>query len=245
MQKKADRLDMALKPVQKYETGSEMKNEVFSYLLQSVLIIKKNFFPFLLLLIFSVLNFGPLIQDAPGHLILLLTPLLTIYLYPSVLGQYTEIVLRQRQIAYWTLFKRHCLNFVVVSFILGSPFVVISGFDSLFSVNLKFLGLIYAVVISSISIYVFPLLFIHGKRLESIKIGFQCLLGNLRFNLPLILIVSVSSVFTFIFQDPGVYEKSTFGLILYCSVLTFSYLIEFWFFVAAILILKDKGLAET
>ena len=220
-----------------------MKNETLSYLLASISIIRRNYLPLLLLLAVSMIFFIPLIQDPSNISYFFFGSILMLFLYPSIYGQYTEITLKNRQIGYLTLLKRHCLNFIIVTIILGSPIVFISMISSVNGKDLPFLGLISSILISSLSIYILPLLFIHEKKWESIKVGSQCILGNFQFNFPLIVIVSITTTLTFLFSQPESDASSTYNIITYCFVTMFSLFVEFWLFVAAILILKDKGLA--
>lgn len=218
-----------------------MQFEAIPYLLNSLSIIRKNFFPLFLLLAASAISFIPIIQNSSNISYFFLSLILIFFLYPSVYGQYTEITLRNRKISYIVLFKRHCLNFIIVSLILVLPIIFLSLLRLMFEINFTSLRIIYSILLSSLSIYILPLLFIHGKRWESIKIGFQCIAGNLNFNLPFIIIAFLTTTFTFIFAQLG---NSINTLMVYGFISLFGLIVEFWFFVAALLILKDKGLAE-
>ncbi|MBU1344447.1 MAG: hypothetical protein KKE44_21370 [Proteobacteria bacterium] len=220
-----------------------MQNDAMPYLLNSLSIIRKNFSPLFLLIAASTIFYIPMIQKSSNILYFFLGFASMFFFYPSIYGQYTEITLYNRQIRYAVLFKRHWLNFVIVSLLLGLPIIILSLFSSILEIDLDSLKLIYSILVSSLSIYVLPLLFIHGKRWESIKVGFQCVAGNFSFNLPLIIIVSVTTTLAFNFRQIENGTNNTYSLTVYGVITILSLIVEFWLFVSAILILKDKGLA--
>lgn len=221
-----------------------MNNEAVPYLLVSISIIRKHYLPLFLLFAVPICFFIPLIQDPSNISYFFLGSIIMLFVYPIIYGQYTEITLNNRQIDYLTLLKRHCLDFIIVSIVLGAPIIFISFLSTAIQKNLTFYGLICSILISSLSIYVLPLLFIHRKRWESIKIGFQCVLGNFQFNLPLIVIIAITTSLTFLFSYPESGISSEFKIISFCFFTILGLFVEFWLFVTALLILRDKGLAD-
>ena len=216
------------------------KDEATPYLIKAYFILKGNFSPLLMLLVVSVIV--PLIQKEPNFASLLFGNLVMLLLYPVVYGQYTEIVLRHRRVNYPILFRRHFLNFFLISILLWLPLIFIVFIGLTLKSNVGFLMLLYSIVISSLSIYVFPLVFITGKKLKSIEIGFKCVLGNLQFNLPLMMIVSAATVLPYLVSFPHTGDGKSFNVVALAFLTIISLVVEFWMFVAAILILKDKGL---
>ena len=103
--------------------------------------------------------------------------------------------------------------------------------------------LLFAIPI--VSIYIFPLVFINKEVFSSIPLGLKCLLGNLKFSLPLVLVTAFSVLFSLLTEGILSYIGSFVLSSSILIVLVFiSTTIDFTLFIAVCLILKDKLLAN-
>lgn len=163
-------------------------------------------------------------------------------IYPSVYGQYTEIALRDRTTSYSILFKRHWIDFLIISLLLGVPSAVVDLSRLFLEVDIEQLNPIFSIIVSTLSIYILPYVFIHGQKLESIKVGLKCMIGNLFFNLPLIFMVISIAVLGIYFEYPNENTIRISSMIIYSSFIILNLFIQLLVFVSATLILKEKGL---
>lgn len=219
-----------------------MKDNATPYIIKSISIIRNNPSPFLIVLIASFLFVLPIIEKNPNPLYFLVFGVVTFFLYPSIYGRYSEITINRQVVPYSILFKRHWVNYILIRLFLGIPSAIFDLLRMSLEIEVKNFEVISSIVISSLSIYVLPLVFIHGKKLESIKFGFQCTLGNLMFNLPLFLIVSATTIIGVLIEYPDYVSNRLHFIIFYGAIVIFSLFAEFLVFVSATLILKEKGL---
>ncbi len=222
-------------------------NSSIPHLMNSILILKNHLLLLMLLLVSSVSIILPMAQKSENVAYYLLPALIMLVVSFLIYGQFSEIALRNRQAKYSSLFKRHCANYIIVTIILGLPSVFIDILRVLFEfeLDLKYLDILCSFLVTSITIYIFPLVFILERRWKSIKIGFQCLLGNLRFSLPLLLIVGGNSAIGLFFLHQGSKENYNLHVLSYGFFIIFGLLIDLWVFISATLILKEKGLANS
>lgn len=221
-----------------------MRDNATPYIIKSISIIRDNLSPFLIILIASFLFILPTIQKAPNTLYFLIFGTAMFFIYPSIYGRYSEITLNRQVAPYSILFKRHWVNCFLISLFLNLPSVISDLLRMFLEIEVKNFEVISSIVVGSLSIYVLPLVFIHGKKIESIKFGFQCTLGNLMFNLPLFLIVSGSTIIGVLIEYPDYLSNRLHFIISYGAFMMFNLFIEFLVFVSATLILKEKGLTE-
>ncbi len=215
--------------------------ECSKYLLYAVAIIKNNFRPLLILAAISLLLFVPSPTERASSLLVLISFFLLIIFYPLCYGQYIEITLHNRELSYHELFHIHWLNFFIVSIILGIPglFVFISLSDADMNTQ-KYLRSIVMLTIDIIAIYIIPIVFIIKKRIQSITLGFKCILGNLGYSMPLILLTLMSSGINIVVNYQLENDSYGFVNILYFLSTLFIIYIDFIVFIAATLILKNK-----
>jgi len=221
-----------------------MRDNATPYIIKSISIIRNNLSPFLIVLIASFLFILPMIEKTPNTLYFLIFGAVMLFIYPSIYGRYSEITLNRQAVPYSILFKRHWVNYFLISLLLGIPSAIFDLLRMFLEIEVKNFEVISSIVVSSLSIYVLPLVFIHGKKMESIKFGFQCTFGNLIFNLPLFLIVSATTIIGVLIEYPDYLSNRLHFIISYGALLIFNLFIEFLVFVSATLILKEKGLTE-
>lgn len=226
------------------QRGHDVKNNATPYILPAVAIISYNIAPLLILSILSLLAFLPLMLGTPHISYFALTSIVLILAYPLVLGQYSEITLYNRQVPYSVLFKKHWVNFIIVGLILNIPTFIIDILASITKIHVEFLDTICSIVITSLAIYIFPLMFIRRQKWQSVKFGIMCTLGNFKFSIPLILIATILTVLGLLMGGSEIGPGQSFQAFTYACFLIVSIFGDFIVFVSATLILKEKLLTS-
>ena len=218
-----------------------MTTDAKTYLLRAVLIIKA--YPNLLILpaALGLMLYLPAGPDSPASGFSAMSLMILFVIMPVIYGQYIELINQNRLNSYFLLFRIHWLNYFVVSLLVGTPILILSGLG--YAIGLPFWGLIkvLSVIIDILSIYIFPLVFLTQKKFSCIPLGIKCLFGNLNFSLPLIILVAIPAVFNLF--SPEISETTAMQLpmmVLDFALFIVSLFIEFVVFIAAALILKEK-----
>jgi hypothetical protein len=217
-----------------------MQLEVKEYLLNAKAIIEDNSVPFFMAASIGVLFY---VSDTA----LPLGIILALFVYPLAYGQYVEIILHNRQAPYLQIFKTHWSNYLVVSILVTSPLVVLFLLTGLLSEDTVWARYILTALVDALTVYVLPLVFILRQRLQSVSSGLKCLYENLNFSLPLILLVILPSVLGMLSTLVGFPLENRDGAlyrILGYLYWLFSISVDFFVFVAATLILKEKLLRK-
>jgi hypothetical protein len=218
-----------------------MTKETTSYLLKAVAILRTDLNPLFFPAIIGVLFFLPSEPDQPAGFLFILPMVLLFIVYPLIYGRYAEIINLGRKLPYGQIFRTHWLNFFIVSMLLGIPLLFFSILGLNMGPGVLEFNKILSVVIDILSIYVFPLVFLLKKRIQSISLGIKCLLGNLNFSIPLILLTIIPGVLNnFIAYPEGNVALSLPDFILNYFFWIVSLVFDFVIFVAATLILKEK-----
>jgi hypothetical protein len=217
-----------------------MEFEAKKYIKDAVLIIKGNISPIIILLIINLSLYIPIISNTLSNAVLFLPVIIIFIVYPLICGQYVEIILNNKKASYLKIFNEHWFNFFVVNFLIGCPVLIILLLSILVHDSIGIIKNPVSIAISTLALYVFPLVFLLKKRLESISLGFKCLFGNLAFSLPLLIISLIPTIFS---NAVGVAVKNTgatveivFGILF----MFFNTIIDFSIFIAAVLILRNK-----
>lgn len=217
-----------------------MNNSIISYLISSAFLIKNRPWPFLLLSTASVFLVVPLAHETLQWSYGLFAGVLFFFINIATLGQYSEITMRNQTIPYADILKRHGLNFFIVNAALASPLVITVSLQMFFEIDPGNWQMINHIFISCVSVYILPLLFILGKKWESIVLGFKCVAGNLSFHLPIFIIIIASYVLDMAVDALQNDLSQNVYAILSVSVSIFLIFIEFVIFISATLILKEK-----
>ena len=218
-----------------------MTTNAKSYLLKAAYILKANASPLILPAILGVLLYLPAASDESPPVFVVMSLMILFVLLPVIYGQYIELITSNRLNSYFQVFRTHWINYFVVSLVLGMPILILSLLGQVF--GLPFWGLVklLSIFIDILSIYIFPLVFLTRKHLASIPLGIKCLVGNLNFSLPLVILAAVPSLFNLFsseVSDTTVQSLPVFALsYLFWLIIL---LIDFVIFVAAALILKEK-----
>ncbi len=132
----------------------------------------------------------------------------------------------------------------MVSILITSPLVVLFLLTGLLSEDTVWARLILAALVDSLTVYVLPLVFILKQRLQSVSLGIRCLFDNFYFSLPLILLVLFPSVLSLLVGFQFGNAEDTLHRILGYLYWLFIISVDFFVFVAATLILKEKLLRK-
>jgi hypothetical protein len=165
-----------------------MNLEVAKYIREAGIVIRNNLFPLFIPIIIRALFLIPQKVVGPPSVSLFISMILLLIIYPLVYGQYIEIILHGREISYFEIFKTHWLNFFSVSLLIGLPALILSAFATVIIKDSSAIEYTLWLLMSGLTLYIFPLVFLLRKRLESITLGLKCLFGNFSFSLPLLLL---------------------------------------------------------
>lgn len=218
-----------------------MTTDAKSYLLRAAYILKANANPLILPAILGVLLYLPAGSDESPPIFVAMSLMILFVLLPVIYGQYIELITRNRLNSYFQVFRTHWLNYFVVSLVLGIPILIFSLAGQIYGLPFWDLTQILSIFIDVLSIYIFPLVFLTHKHIKCIPLGIKCLVGNLKFSLPLVILAVVPSLINLF--SPEVSETNVLSVSMFALNYIFwvvSLLIDFVVFVAAALILKEK-----
>jgi hypothetical protein len=165
-----------------------MDKQIQLTFIKSVGIVNKN------IVLISILSVLPLIalrvvaQGKPALGLSAVQILAILLIKPTIYGRFYEKACGDAASGWWELFKQHWWNYTLVSFIIALPYALlfIFGINNVAAAN----ALLY-VIIEVFTIYVMPLVFITRQRIPAIASGITCLLDNVQYSIPFILIVIV------------------------------------------------------
>lgn len=111
---------------------------------------------------------------------------------PVAYGRFTEILTGEERLPFIQVFKKHWLNFFIVTIIFTVPLFLYAFFleDSLAWKLTMIIGFIINAVIKILTIYVWPLVFIKKENIKAILAGVLYLIGSFRYSLPLVALLS-------------------------------------------------------
>ncbi|MBA4369457.1 MAG: hypothetical protein C0403_17665 [Desulfobacterium sp.] len=215
-----------------------MEKTATHYLFDALFVVKENisyvFIPVILtsgfyLSQFVSEDFKLLFYFTIGITLFIITPLLY--------GQFIEIINADQKDTWLNIFNNYWLKVFWVSLILKTPEILFDLFGSEISTVKELLTL----TIEVISIYILPLVLLKKEIISSLKLGIKCLLGNLKFSYPIVLVLIFSYIFPILLTTVVKSVNIQFLAYTFSVILIFlSTLIEFAVFVAASLILKEK-----
>ena len=215
--------------------------EAYKYIIAASRILRENSFPFLIPALIGILFHFPQYHVNSSGIAFLTPVFLLIIIYPLVFAQYSEIVLNNKQSSYFHLFKIHWLNYFCVIAIIGAPKIIFAFIGNHFKEYTVIIGSFLSISIHIISIYIIPLVFLLRKRLTSISLGIKCLLGNLVFSAPIIIVSLFPLILGLIFEPFRVSSNRTIGILIVSYLFwLISTLIDFLIFISATLIIEEK-----
>lgn len=120
----------------------------------------------------------------------LINMMASLILTPIIFGRLTGIIRAEQQFSLFNVFKRYWLIFYKVTLLLSAPALILLFISPGTSAwRILFFGI--TGLISILSLYVTPLIFLDGQSISVIPDGIEYLLGNLRWSMPLILLYLV------------------------------------------------------
>ena len=218
-----------------------MTTDAKTYLLRAAKIIKAKPNPLILPAVLGLMLYTPAAPDGSPSGFYALSMLILFIIMPVIYGQYIELITHDRFNSFAVLFRKHWLNYFIVSLFLGVPLLILSGLGH--AMGLSFWGVIKAlsIFVDILSIYIFPLVFLTQEKTKSISLGIKCLFGNMNFSLPLVILAAIPSVLNlFIAEISDTVTMSMQMMLLDYLSWIVSLFIEFVIFIAAALILKEK-----
>lgn len=156
---------------------------------------------------------------------------------PLIYGQYFEILLHGKVASWVAVFNSYWLRFLIAAILVKSPIILcILIFPQIGEIKdtVSFLTELF-------SIYIIPLVFLNKEIINSIKVGIKCVLGNIRFSAPLILI----TVILFVLPELSAvfYNINGGGVLIYITYflsVVVGTILHLSVFLTASLILKNK-----
>jgi len=215
-----------------------MEKSALHYMAEGFLVLKANvsyvLIPFILSLGFYLSDF--VIEELRPLFTFLVTIILFI-VFPLFYGQFAEIIKYGKKDTWLKVFNNYWVKVVLLSLILKGPIIILD----LVVPQIVVLNVTVSFIIDIASIYILPLVLLEKKIFNSIYLGIICLLGNLKFSLPLIIVTTFPLLIPFLFGMPLKYINIKFLLLPFSIVLVLLIIIfEFTVFITASIILKDK-----
>jgi hypothetical protein len=222
-----------------------MNNPVFPYLLRSFEIILANPKILIVYVVVGFLYFGDYINFEEGKTILFsISVVAFLFIWPAIYGRYIEIINGVKHESYWELFKRHWLDYYIVSIAISFPAIVFMIVKNVLDLpNVPIVNDFIDILINVLAIYVIPLVFLTQKRLHSIRLGLKCLIGNFNFSWLLVILIVISYILNDLFQEYGMtlFNSNLFITAMIGSIFSFILIVvDFAVFISASLILKEK-----
>ena len=218
-----------------------MQKQATSYLIDSAQFLKVNVNPLLLLALMGLILSFPSSSEEFSSFSLFLPMIIVMIFYPLVYGRYSEIIQGNHNISYHQIFNKHWFNFFIVNLIVGSPALIISFLGSVIGERVMALKTLLWLLTDIMTIYIIPLVFLLNRKISSVSLGIKCLLGNLRYSIPLMVLVLFPSMLSLIIRNPYVTSNQPAAAFLGNYLFwILNLLFDFTIFIAATLILKER-----
>ena len=217
-----------------------MQKQATSYLIDSAQFLRANLNPLLLLALMGLILSFPSSSKELGFSLFLPIFIVMIF-YPLVYGRYSEIIQGNPNISYHQIFNKHWFNFFIVNLIVGGPVLIISFIGSVIGESTMALKTLLWVLTDIMTIYIIPLVFLLNRKISSVSLGIKCLLGNLRYSIPLMVLVLFPLLLNLIMRNPYLTSNQPANAFLGNYLFwILNLLFDFTIFIAATLILKEK-----
>jgi len=215
-----------------------MEKTATHYLFEALFVLKANIsYVFIPVILTSGFYLSQFVSGDFRFLFFLTIGSTLFIIMPLFYGQFIEIINTGQKDTWLNIFNNYWLKVFLVSLILKTPTILFSLFGSEMSTVKELLS----VVIGVVSIYILPLVLMKKEIISSFKLGIKCLLGNLKFSSPIILVLIFSFLFPILVTVIIKYVNIQFLSYTFSVILIFlSTFIEFAVFIAASLILKEK-----
>lgn len=221
------------------------------YLIKAVAILKMQNHLLLIPLAFLSLGYIPVIAYKSGQnndALFILTAISRLGLtlsFPILFGKYIDFISDERKRSVIDIIKQNYWDYFLVSIILNLPGTMLSMLEEVIqSYYLFYVQILWEAGVDIISIYMIPLVFYKMGKIPSLVLGGKCLIGNLKFSLPIVSIVvlnyCIMTLFVYLQNSSTVFVgRDTAKLLLGGGVGLFSIAISVLVFISAALVLKD------
>lgn len=201
---------------------------------------KLLFFP----LVISLL--GSLLYKLSGdnlRILSLLTTLVVLGIMPAIYGRINEIVTKKSFVSWKYLFNKYLLKYLGINVTI---FLIVCIPYFLFSIlmihieAIRFPKIIFSLIIfifQLIGLYAVPLIFYDNTIKESLSLGFKCLLGNLKHNIPLFLLLVLVALLNIPYLQG---DNDMFNILFHYIRWGILFVANFTIFTTITIILKDK-----
>jgi hypothetical protein len=214
-----------------------MERAAISYLLESFRILKENHNLIILPIVGGIaILFSGYLPDWMGPPSVFVIHIFLILVIPIIYGQIFEIIYNGQRRNWPDIFKKYWIKIILISIILKLPELILTISE------MKLVGVkeitSYAVAIGTV--YVLPIVLIRREALGSISLGVKCLIGNLKYSIPLCVAVIIPEVFLSIMSIAAINLSMLVCNLLLVVAIFLTVLADYSVFIAAGLILKDK-----
>ena len=215
-----------------------MVKEYTQYFYEVFTVIKNYFYLIFIPSIFITVFYIVQLEYKELNIVIFFVFIISMFLIlPLIYGQYFEILLHGKVASWAAVFNSYWLRFLIAAILIKSPiFLCILIFPQIDEIKdtVSFLTEIF-------SIYIMPLVFLNKEIINSIKLGIKCLLGNIKFSAPLILITVILIVLP---ELSSVFYNKNGGAVLkyiaYFLSVVVGTIMHVTVFLTASLILKNK-----
>ena len=221
-----------------------MSESVKRYVLSAFKLLQVHYRLVLFPLVISWL--GSMLYRLSGDNLRILSPLTTLIvlgIMSAIYGRINEIVTKKSFVSWKYLFNKYLLKYlgviITISLIMCVPYFLFTMLI-IHIEAISFSNLIFSLIIlvyQLIALYSIPLIFYDNTIKESLSLGFKCLFGNLKYNIPLILIV----VLVALLNIPHLQgDNEIFNILFYYIRRGILFVMNFIIFTTITIILDDK-----
>ncbi len=213
--------------------------------LQSALKLLKDHYQLIIIpLLLGIL--GSVIDIFSGETLSILSKLIMLSVFvimPLIYGRVNEIVTNSHFISWKYLFNKYFLKYlglaIIIALIMCVPYILFSTL-MIYIKAFRYPRIIFALIMliyQLVGLYAVPLLFYDNTIKQSLSLGFKCLLGNLQYNLPIIIFLLLVTLFKILYTQS---ENEVISILYNCIRWGVLFVANFIIFIAITLILRDK-----
>ena len=162
---------------------------------------------------------------------------------PAIYGRVNEIVTKNSFVSWNHLFNKYFLKYlgivIIIGFMMFVPYFLFSML-MIYIEAFRYPKIIFALILlfyQLIGLYAVPLLFYDNTIMQSLSLGFKCLLGNLKYNIPIVLYLVLVTLFKILYTQS---DNEMIIILFNCIWWGVLFVANFIIFIAITLILKDR-----
>jgi hypothetical protein len=221
-----------------------MFKSVLTYFQNAVSLLKLHYYLALIPFSISILaSFISIISHGDLSFLSMLLQLSMFGIMPMVYGRFNEVVTNNDFISWKYLFNRFFLKYVglllMAVLIMSIPIIILTTITIMTDIELfkVFNSVTISLSYHLLGLYIVPLIFYGNTVNESMTLGIKCLVGNIKFNLPFIIIAVFLSILSAPVHFKGMVFINYIANILRWGVVFIANLL---LFIIITLVLKDK-----